>query len=164
MARPGAKRAPWRENTYGVNRWAWLVLGRIEIVVYDGNDPNPLDAPPAEKNEHFHDDAGRMEHDTKLKIRPIRLSIKRGTFRPLLINLTHFRVDELKELRRLLDMALDEALKRAELLDADAQERFDNGDDTLPRLYRPIPQIIERPGVLARPFDEGTMTPADHDD
>lgn len=70
--------------------------------------------------------------------------------RPGGINLVNLTADELKVLREFLDHVLDLAEPYCEQLDAEAQQRWEDGDDTDPRLYRELPRLIIRERVQPR--------------
>ena len=140
---------PYVEMEYGPNRYAWLIAGRLEVVVYDGADTTR----PKEETEE--DESSSYAHG--LPIRPLRLQFRRFGMRPFTLGLTYYTVAELTKMRDLINRAFDIAMERAALLDEAATKATLEGNDAIPRTYRPDPEIIERPHVLTRPFDTDTV-------
>lgn len=144
--------APYVEPVYGPNRFSWMTAGRVEFIVYDGS----------EKGESVSTDDQEEEvrlpsYADALPVRPLRLSIRRIGRRPLTLNLTYYTVEELIKMRALINKAFDIAMKRSKILDDEAKRLALAGDDTIPRVYRMDPHVIERPGVLTRPNPDGTV-------
>ncbi len=147
------RRGPWTEPTYGPNRWAWLNLGAVEIIVYSG----------ADKSEYFPD--GDEEEPTLpsyadgLGISSIRLAIRRIGRRPITLSLTYYTVKELQALKKIFNMAIDRAIERSAVLDAEAHRVSMEGNDSIPRTWRPDPQVLERRSVLTRTAGPDTVDP-----
>lgn len=117
-----------RYDRFNPGREAWVDLPRYVAVMYR----NP---------ENVEQDEAAVGHDF------IRLSFHFGGRSGTNLNLTTLTALELKALKEVVDRAFEAALPICESLDAEAQEAFDQGDDTRVRLYRPVPQVIVRERV-----------------
>ena len=125
-------------------RWAWLKcnLGQLVIMV------NPTMKSP----------------DVKL-IHPF----PRG--RGVTFNLTALTEQELDAFESLVRTAIDWARPIVRERDKDAEQAFANGDDSMPRVYRQVPQLVFRKGhepahwaeLRQRPEGSADVAPAPND-
>lgn len=147
----------WTEQQYGPNRYAWLSIGRIEIVLYDGNDRSEYKG--GTQGDRDEEEPVLPSYADGLGVRALRLAIRRIGQRPLTLSLTYYTVKELQAMRELINEAFDLAIKRSTILDQAAEEATTRGDDSIPRVYRPDPSIIRRPSALTRLQNEGMVDP-----
>jgi len=109
----------------------------MSVVIYAGYD---------EESEKDNEDEKML---APAGLKPIRLTfLFPGTPAPRTINLTGLTEDELLALRKVIDAAFDAALPTCQMLDQQAKEAQENGDDAFARLYRQVPDIVVREGVL----------------
>lgn len=71
---------------------------------------------------------------------------RRGTH--FALSLSDLTEEELLAVRSIIIDTCDMALPIVRLRDANAQRRLDEGDDTNPRVYRPVPEQVTRPWAL----------------
>jgi hypothetical protein len=72
-----------------------------------------------------------------------------STYPPMTyFSLTNLTLDELRGLRALWNLMIDEAEPLVAALDREARERYENGDDLDVRLYRQPPVFVVRERVL----------------
>lgn len=62
-------------------------------------------------------------------------------------NLTALTEDELIAFKHLLDTAFEWALPYVKHRDKEAQDAYENGDDSFSRIYRQVPKLVYRPGA-----------------
>lgn len=138
--KPGV-RPQYAAGKIGANRRAWLTAGVLQLVHYEYTEEQ------SRENLNLLDvtDEGQVESGNS-----IVLSIKKGAGRPLTFGVTSLTERE-------LDMVID-FLKRLEprireiirLRDKVAQDALDKGDDSFSRVYRQVPHLVVRPGVLGQ--------------
>lgn len=64
------------------------------------------------------------------------------------MNLTRMTEEELLATKKLLDRAFELALPVVQRRDKEANDALDQGDDTYPRVYRAVPQLVYREGAV----------------
>jgi len=64
------------------------------------------------------------------------------------INLTRLTEPELDALKNILDSTIELARPIVQLRDKVARDNLDHGEDSDPRVYRPVPNIIKRPWAV----------------
>lgn len=130
-SRPPSQKGTWNQKrTAGKivdQRVAWANLPKYDFILFVGSDkPNSTQ---------------EFDPDTP----PVRIELRSpGRNNPTVISLTHMTADELYCFERFMQHAIDKARPICDLLDRRAQEAFDNGDDSFERLYRAVPQFVDR--------------------
>lgn len=109
-----------RDGLMSEGRWAWVrtVLGQFVILV-DTDEDDKAD-------------------------RTIRLYHPIPGRPPVSWNLTALTEEELLKTKELFDAAFEWALPVVQRRDKEAQDAFDNGDDSHARVYRAVPQLVFR--------------------
>jgi len=120
---------PKKLGEFSDNRIAWVALQKFEAIVFIGDDEEYLET----------SNTRRPDYD-QVKLM-FRVLTRRA---PWILNLTHMTSNELEELKKCIDFAFDQAKPTCALLDARAQDAYDNGDDSWSRLYRPPALFVER--------------------
>jgi hypothetical protein len=82
---------------------------------------------------------------------------------PVTWNLTACTEEELISLKHLFDTAIEWALPIARQRDKEAQDAFDNGDDSHSRIYRQVPQLVYRSGPVGEHSEGVHDGPSDAD-
>lgn len=141
----------WSEKQYGPNRWLWLNIGQVEVVVYSGNGTQDEDDPDAAEPLPTYADG--------LGVEPVRLHIRRMGRPPTILSLTYYTVQELEAMKSLFDKAFEVAIERSAVLDEAARKASMGGDDSIPRTWRPDAQVMERESVLTRSTPAATVEP-----
>lgn len=118
-----------RTESYHENRLAWVQLPNQQAVVYR----EPVD-----------DDEGTSIH---AGIDAMTLVFYRGGRIGMTLPLTNYTRHELDALRKVIEMAFDQAAPLVDELDRRAEQARALGDDSLVRLYRPIPTVHVRERV-----------------
>jgi hypothetical protein len=72
-------------------------------------------------------------------------SLTRGQGQPVVIDLTALTAVELEAFKQSVLIATEVAAPICAELDHRAQEEMENGDDSNPRCYRPLPSVVIRP-------------------
>ena len=134
---PGTGRLPSEEKKWNVRhsagrmqdtRKAWATLPKFDAILFVGNKEDST------SKQNF-------EADTP----PVRIEIRiPGRRNPTMISLTHMTAAELNVFEEFFLHAISKARPICETLDQRAQEAFENGDDSFERLYRPVPQFVDR--------------------
>lgn len=120
----------------GDARFMWLRtnLGQFVAQRYENENPEP------EEDEHDDPELG----PTYVLILP------RMSGRPVRFNLTSLTEEELTLTRQFFETLFDLALPVVRHRDKVAQHAADQGDDSYVRIYRQVPQFIERKGPLGQ--------------
>lgn len=124
---PGHRRSDLGQNMsaegptrYSESRYAWVRTEAGQFVILVGNQSN---------------EAG---HDVVLyHPRP-------GRQRPLTISLTSLTEQELDAMEDLFKSAFEWARPVVQQRDKEANDAWSSGDDSVPRNYRPVPQLVYR--------------------
>ncbi len=66
-----------------------------------------------------------------------------------LMNLTRMTEPELLAIKQLIDQAFELALPVVRQRDEEADEAFNEGDDSFERVYRAVPKLVFREGAVA---------------
>lgn len=114
---------------YGPARESWVQLMGDEYVLYEYDD----------SNNDPDDEHGSDRSDSDLP-RIVMTISSRGS-KPTRITLTNMTIDELEHLRRFVDRAIEKAKPICAEIDKRAEQAWEAGDDSYPRLYRPIPEL-----------------------
>lgn len=122
----GSKRLAGR---YGPARESWVQLMGDEYVLYEYNgDDDDSDG-----------DRGSDRSDSDLPRIVVAISSRGG--RSTRVTLTNMTVNELEHLQRFIDRAIEKAKPICAEIDRRAEQAWEAGDDSYPRLYRPIPEL-----------------------
>lgn len=146
-ARPGATPKPSSNepNRFAPTRIAWVKAHVYEMVIHKGNSEDPDDL-----KYHLDPEIGD----------PVRLVLRVPRARPIIMYLTSLTVAELDALQTFFNKAIDLARPIAAKLDAQAQQAFEEGDDSYSRIYRAVPEIVERQRKVGQ---HGTSVPSGPD-
>lgn len=135
--RPGTRRTDLGKSDAQMspNRFAWLksVLGQLVIMVHATAD---------------------VEDDFDVKI-----LYPQPRSRGIYFDLTSMTGAELDAFEKLITTAVGWARPIVKERDRRAQEALDRGDDSFPRVYRPIPQLIFRKGHERAHWEELRQRP-----
>lgn len=124
-------------ETYGNHRYAWVnTHGFVwTVMIYpDGTGGVEIEAADELAHEYL------MQPEVELQITPS----KRQTIK---LKLTGMSTDELDAVRKVLNIAIDEAQAATREMDRIARLAWENGDDSYSRLYRQVPEVFVRPRV-----------------
>lgn len=135
VRKQGRKPSIFREGYMSENRIMWLetFIGQFVVLMYPEGFRDESDDVPAIKTE-----PGPT----------IRLMIPGKTRQPVYFTFTALTSEELASLRELFNRMFDMVEPIVEHRDKAAQDAYDQGDDTITRLYRQVPRLIVREGAI----------------
>lgn len=126
------------KHTRARRAWARVAWGNVALMKYESTEDVDKDDTEEE---------GVMQEITDAAGPSVRLVItKSKSRRPTTLDLTMLTEAELRALRRVFIAAFDEALTTCVLRDKEAQDAYAKGDDSFVRLYRPVPEFVDREG------------------
>lgn len=146
--RPGFRNPDYQEGQISKSRYAWIqtYIGQFVLMRYE--EPEDLPEEDAPK--------GSAEPGPTIRL---MLPNRRG--KSIYFNLTALTHRELMLLKRLFDMAFEQAEPIVKMRDKAADDAFERGDDSFIRVYRQVPRLVirkgavgsDRQGVYDRPED-----------
>lgn len=117
-------------DSFSDGRIAWTSVEGVKFVLYlNRPDDYPDDDTPKPLGPH--DNVSLSIHKSKQRF-------------PTTINLTHLTRPELDALKQVVDLAFATAAPIVDALDAKAEELKLQGDDSIVRLYRAVPDVHVR--------------------
>lgn len=125
------RRPAYKRGAVDPARKRWLRTEGVEFVQYE------RPAGEKEKGEGSQEEWGPTHVIAQAYL-------KGGNRRVFYLDLTEFTLEELEAVEQFYMAAFSDARDICELRDRLAQEAFDNGDDAYFRIYRQVPQLVER--------------------
>lgn len=119
--KPGSSTSGMAVGKVGEDRVAWLDTSEGTLIYYNSKDESDVEVASE-----------------------VRLSIQKSKVPLVSLNLTSYTIEELEAVATFIINLINKARPIVKWRDQEAEEAFQNGDDSFSRSYRPLPHLVDR--------------------